>query len=268
MNGFHVRSIRSLAVLAALGLGVAACSDMRPNAGPTSPTPGGTQADHTLPGGAQIRSFDTATCDVSTNTFVSGTEVCAKGTGLGNGFEGTLEWLDPSAVVVRTTNVATNGQFQDRFTPLACGTWTLRLTHGSDVLTHTFTVTNCGVEACSPGFWRNHGDDYADGVAALGSDDFHTLFGLTTVQTGLPADWTLQDALDHAGGTSPGTNPNNANFIGAGAILSAAHGNVAYPYTQADVVAAVQAAYGIGASTVTLDDLNATFEPGHVCPLE
>src|SRR5262245_45695740 len=79
-----------------------ACSEMH-NGGPTSPTTAaatnGEQTNHSLPGGAQVRSFDTATCNTVTSSFVSGTEVCAKATGLGSGFNGTLRWFPPGADV-------------------------------------------------------------------------------------------------------------------------------------------------------------------------
>ena len=262
----------------ALVLAVAGCSNVREHVGPLAPTSIDTSL-HGLPNGAQVRSFDSITCDVATNSFTSGTEVCAKPTGLGNGFVGTLEWIRPDSTIARTTNIVTNGSYQDRFTPDACGTWTLRLTHPTtgapDVMTWSFEVTDCVAQACSPGFWRQdrNDGDYATAMAALllaigGSDSFNGIFGLTQAQTGLPDSYTLADALDDPGNNSPGPNPNNANFVGAGAILSAAHPDVAYPYTIAEVIAAVRGAYGIGAPDPDLADLDNTFETGHICPLD
>ena len=271
--------LRTLGLVAGLAVAVvvAGCSEIREQVAPTVPS--SIDPGHTLPGGANVRSFDTATCNDATNTFTSGTEVCAKPTGLGNGFVGTLEWLRPDATVARSIPVNTNGSIQDRFTPDACGTWTLRLTHprdggGADVLTGSFEVTNCIAEACSPGFWGRpqHQTAYDAAITALldaigGTDSFNGIFDLTQAQTGLPDGYSLADALGDPGGTSPGPNPNNANFVGAGAILSAAHPDVDYAYTIAEVIAAVRGAYGIGAPDPDLGDLDATFEPGHVCPL-
>jgi hypothetical protein len=117
------------------------------------------------------------------------------------------------------------------------------------------TVSHCIVppngEACSPGFWRNHPALYTDEL-------FNSVFGALVN----PA-WSLTDALNHPGGTSPEPNPNNANFIGTGAYLSSLH--VAYPYSTAFVIQAVQDAHAGDPTALGL--LADTFAPGHVCPL-
>ena len=225
---------------------------------------------HVLPGGAQIRSFDTTTCDTETTSFPSGTEVCAKATGLGGGragdrFDGHIRWFPPGADVnnlgeaVRTvslSNVA--GEYQDRYTPLECGVWTLKLYHadgGNEVFTWTFTVTDCAEEACSPGFWRNHPEAYTD-------VSFESVFS-----TGVVAgSWMLSDALAHSGGTSSEPNPFNANFVGTGAYLSAIDSDVDYVFTAAEVIQAVQDAHN--GDPTGIDALAATFGPDHVCPLD
>lgn len=267
--GRPVGSARAAAFLV-LGLSVlvGACSGTQSASAPASPTSvlrsGDAQTDHTLPGGGQIRSFDTATCNTVTSTFASGTEVCAKATGLGNGFTGYIRWFAPGADVnntsaaTRTTTLSSvNGSYQDRYTPLACGTWTLKLYHsdgGQEVFSWTFTVTGCTFEACSPGYWKNHPSAYTDAT-------FESVFATGHVSSA----WMLSDALDYPGGTSSEPNPFNANFVGTGAYLSAIHPSVNYPYTSAFVIDAVQDAHNGDPTGINL--LAATFAPGHVCPL-
>jgi hypothetical protein len=265
--------LRTLGLVAGLALAVvvAGCSEIREQVGPIVPS--SIDPGHTLPGGANVRSFDTATCNVATNTFTSGTEVCAKPTGLGNGFVGTLEWLRPDATVARSIPVNTNGSIQDRFTPDACGTWTLRLTHprdggGADVLTWNFDVTNCVAEACSPGFWRqpHHFDEYPNPPAP--SDTFGSVFGrvITVDQNPDPAvtNPTLAQAAAATGG-----GVNRIARIGTAAYLSAVHADVAYPYTPAEVILAVQQAIdGVAFTGPSIDDLeNVWKDVVDHCPL-
>jgi hypothetical protein len=122
----------------------------------------------------------------------------------------------------------------------------------------TCTATNTfAVQACSPGFWRNHTSAWPISTATL----FTAYFNLPA---GKPTGWTLLNALQQ-----PGTTLNNAAFVGTGALLSALSQQVAYPYTQAQIVAAVNAALAGNPNSVspTIFDLAATFGPGHVCPL-
>lgn len=247
--------VKVVTLVLGLAVSTAACGDLQEIAGPSGLAGG--QSSHTLPGGAQVRSFDTATCNTATATFVSGTEVCAKGTGLGNGFVGTLQWIDPSNTVVRTTAVAVNGSIQDRFTPLACGTWTLRLIHpngsGTDILTGTFEVTDCA-QGCSPGYWRQdqHFGSWPNPPAP--TDTFQSIFArLITVDLGPStsvSDPTLLEALEAIQG-----GVNRIARIGTAAYLSAVHAGVAYPYTAAQVVTAVQNALDGVAGPISIDDL-------------
>jgi len=120
-----------------------------------------------------------------------------------------------------------------------------------------------GGEGCTPGFWRQtqHSAEFNAAIAALGGvTDFHTLFGLTSAQTGLDSGLTMLQAVNLGGG--------GANLIarhGAAALLNAAHPGVDYAYTEAEVIAAVQAAFGVGTSSISIADLIAANEAG--CPL-
>lgn len=86
-------------------------------------------------------------------------------------------------------------------------------------------------EGCTPGFWKNHlGDWLATGYAP--TDFFNTVFGVSY----FPSSYTLLDAINQGGG--------GIKVIarhGTAALLSAAHPDVNYPFTIAEVIAFVQA---------------------------
>jgi hypothetical protein len=273
MIGTHARSIRNTILVLAVAVLGSACSDGQTNLTRPSLVPQGGLASH--PSGVVTIPDPVITVDVETceEVTLSWTNVPVSGHVADNwhvqisddNFVTTL-FNNPDYGSTSLTFALAPGTYQARVK--ADNNLDSRVNNSGFVIVE-FTVAACAAQACSPGFWRQdqHGDDYAAAIAVLGTDDFHTLFGLTPVQTQLPSDWTLEDALANPGGNSPGLNPNNADFVGTGALLSAAHAGVSYPYTQAEIVAAVQAAYGIGTPGVTLADLAATFAPGHDCPL-
>lgn len=87
-----------------------------------------------------------------------------------------------------------------------------------------------GGEGCTPGYWKNHLEDWAlTGYSP--ADDFDTTFGVGLFNP----DITLGQAVRARGG-----GVNKLARHGTAALLSAAHPDVDYPYTVAEVIALVQ----------------------------
>lgn len=87
-----------------------------------------------------------------------------------------------------------------------------------------------GNEGCTPGYWRNHGEDWPPTGYSWG-DDFDAVFGVNYFTPNI----TLGQAIWMGGG--------GLNVVarhGTAALLSAAHPDVNYPYTVAQVIAYVQ----------------------------
>jgi uncharacterized repeat protein (TIGR01451 family) len=85
-------------------------------------------------------------------------------------------------------------------------------------------------EGCTPGFWRNHLDDWPTRFAP--GDDFDTIFGVNLFNP----DITLEQAVNLGGG-----GVKKLARHGTAALLSAAHPNVDYPLSLDQVIAVVQA---------------------------
>ena len=92
-------------------------------------------------------------------------------------------------------------------------------------------VTPPGGEGCTPGYWRNHLEDWPPTGFAPG-DDFDTTFGVDLFSP----DITLEQAINLGGG-----GVRKLARHGTAALLSAAHPDVDYPLSTAEVIAAVQA---------------------------
>jgi hypothetical protein len=88
-----------------------------------------------------------------------------------------------------------------------------------------------GGEGCTPGYWRNHPEDWAATGYAWG-DDFDTVFGVDKFNP----DITLGQAIWLGGGGVKALARH-----GTAALLSAAHPDVNYPYSVDEVKAMVQA---------------------------
>jgi hypothetical protein len=86
-------------------------------------------------------------------------------------------------------------------------------------------------EGCTPGYWKNHEEDWAATGFSLG-DDFDAVFGTDYFDP----DMTLFEAVWHGGGGLW-----RLGRHGTAALLSAAHPDVDYGLTVAEVIAAVQA---------------------------
>lgn len=90
---------------------------------------------------------------------------------------------------------------------------------------------NGGGEGCTPGYWRNHFEDWPP-TGYAPSNDFDATFGVDYFSTNI----TLGQAVKLGGGGY-----NKIARHGTAALLSAAHPDVDYPYTVAEVIAFVQA---------------------------
>jgi hypothetical protein len=88
-----------------------------------------------------------------------------------------------------------------------------------------------GGEGCTPGFWRNHLEDWGPTGLSPG-DDFDTTFGVNFFDP----DKTLDDTVRLGGGGL-----RKVARHGTAALLNALHPDVNYPFTAAEVIAAVQA---------------------------
>jgi hypothetical protein len=86
-------------------------------------------------------------------------------------------------------------------------------------------------EGCTPGYWKNHLDDWAlTGYSP--ADDYDTTFGVGLFSP----DITLDEAVNARGG-----GVKKLARHSTAALLSAAHPQVNYPYSIAEVIALVQA---------------------------
>lgn len=124
--------------------------------------------------------------------------------------------------------------------------------------TTTTTTTPPGQEGCTPGFWKSHPEAW---VGYLPSQTFASVFGVAV--PGQPAGLTLGAALELGGG---GVNALARQAVAA--LLNAAHPEVDYPLSEAQIIAMVSAAITSGnADTIeslkdTLDEANNLTAPG------
>jgi hypothetical protein len=88
-----------------------------------------------------------------------------------------------------------------------------------------------GGEGCTPGYWKNHLDDWPPSGLSPG-DDFETTFGVDLFDP----DITLLEAINLGGG-----GVRKLARHGTAALLNALHPNVDYPFSAAEVIAFVQA---------------------------
>ena len=118
-----------------------------------------------------------------------------------------------------------------------------------------FTNTKDVDEGCTPGFWRQDQHlQYWEGYAP--GDVFDTVFG---VSNNVSASLTLLEGVWLGGG---GENALIRHAVAA--LLNAASADVDYPYTEAQVIAMVQAAYASGDYATTKNLFQVANEAG--CP--
>jgi len=93
------------------------------------------------------------------------------------------------------------------------------------------TVEDVGANGCTPGYWKNHLNEW--GAAGYSpADDFDATFGTNYFNPNI----SLLQAINLGGGGL-----NKVARHGTAALLSAAHPDVDYPFTVVEVIAAVQA---------------------------
>lgn len=88
-----------------------------------------------------------------------------------------------------------------------------------------------GGQGCTPGYWKNHLEDWPP-TGYSPADIFDTVFGTSYWN----ASYTLDDAINQGGG-----GVNRLSRHGTAALLNAAHPDVNYPYSVAQVISWVQA---------------------------
>jgi hypothetical protein len=123
-------------------------------------------------------------------------------------------------------------------------------TGDDDASVPIFVICEVGEEGCTPGYWRNHHESW-DGYAP--ADEFFSVFVVTNMR-GLAGDLTLGDAVELGGG---GFNKLARSAVAA--LLNAANPEVSYPMTEAEIIAAVVAAFNTGNAeplATQLDDYN------------
>ena len=122
----------------------------------------------------------------------------------------------------------------------------------SNVATVTITVTpsSPGVEGCSPGYWKNHADSWAATGYAT-SQVVQTVFNAAVLYPSLGFA-TLQQGLSFGGGSGAEGGARILLRAGIAALLNAAHPDVGYPRSSADVLAQVNAALASQSRNVML----------------
>lgn len=150
---------------------------------------------------------------------------------------------------------------------LSTGTWSAQAADNTIGFRVEYfnTLDDTGGEGCTPGYWKNHAGIYShskggqkkpsawEGYAP--TDSYDATFGVTSSFGG-----TLIDAANRGGG---GENALGRHAVAA--LLNAANSGVSYAFTEAQVIALVQAAYASGDFTGAKDQLATENEQG--CPL-
>jgi len=161
---------------------------------------------------------------------------------LGNGACAEFIFPDPGKFLVTVTEHVPAGYavsfmrtYIDKVTPptvtgpFTDNPTTQRVTDDNGIL---LVYTNAPLpEGCTPGYWKNHLSAWA-ATGYSPTDDFDTIFGVNFFDP----DVDLLTALSTGGG-----GVYRAGRHGTAALLSAAHPDVDYPYTVAEVIAMVQA---------------------------
>lgn len=120
--------------------------------------------------------------------------------------------------------------------------------------TTTTTTTPPGGEGCTPGFWKNHTEDWE------GYTPDQTVGEVFTEAPGIVADLTLLEGLQNGGGKAEALTRH-----AIAALLAAASSNVDYPLTEQEVIALVNDAFASGdfeAAKDLLEGFNELGTPG------
>jgi hypothetical protein len=138
---------------------------------------------------------------------------------------------------------------------------------GDEAAAITVTVTNYieeeGDEGCTPGYWKGNADNW-EAVSWVGyapGDDFSIVFGIPEQELrangkNVYTDPTLREALD-----ANGSGINLLARSAVAALLNASNPNINFTMTEAEIIAAVQAAIAAGEEAIQtrgeqLDDDN------------
>jgi len=105
---------------------------------------------------------------------------------------------------------------------------------------HTLNIIQLEFAGCTPGFWKNNIEGVWETYAP--TNEFINVFGVSSFSIGKGKkgvlDPNLLEALNANGG---GIDALARHAVAA--LLNAAHGDVAYPWTEAQIISAVQAAF-------------------------
>lgn len=170
----------------------------------------------------------------------------------------TIEWLPcPNAYATDPTGLVTDIVINTSVScDQICGIRT-RLTdeHGAIYVCRQYVGVFSPPEGCTPGYWKNHLDSWAmTGYAP--TDDYDTVFGVDAFNPNR----TLLEAARAGGG---GLNKLGRHSVAA--LLNASTGDVNYPRTAAEVIAAVQNAVTKGVYEPLATNLDTDNNLG--CPL-
>jgi hypothetical protein len=136
-------------------------------------------------------------------------------------------------------------------------------TSSSSTSSSTSTTTPPGEEGCTPGFWKTHPEAW---VGFSPDQTLGSVFGAAV--PGELAGVTLLDALSFGGGSTLTEAQQILLRQAVAALLNAAHPDVDFSLSTAEVIAAVSAALASGDRDTILDladELAAANEAG--CPL-
>jgi len=118
-------------------------------------------------------------------------------------------------------------------------------------------------EACTHGFWKNNPDEWAP-TGYAPTDLVSSVF---VVPSELAGD-TLMQALDYRGGSKFVDAARILLRTAVGALLNAAHPEVNFPLTEAEIIAGVNAALATGDRRMVLGYVDTLVFPELMCPLE
>ncbi len=127
-------------------------------------------------------------------------------------------------------------------------------------------ATNIGNEGCTPGYWKNHTDNWEEYTTASTIADQHWLDGASTTLKNKYNPWTFLDALQGGGGSGVDGAAKILLRASTAAYLNAAHEGLGYPYRRfndpGQLKTTIQAAFASGdrdtmlALATMLDDAN------------
>lgn len=176
-----------------------------------------------------------------------------------------VRFFDPAANLIATVPLAQtgdNGVDQAFFGPISgVGTMEVHL-NGSGAIDNLIFSTEDDGGGCTPGFWKNH----LDAWTATGYSPNQTVESVFAAAAAFPAlgSSSLLQALSFSGGPGPEGGAMILLRAAVAALLNASHPDVSgeYPFSEGDIIAAVNAALASGdrATMLTLatelDDAN------------